>query len=90
MSQIKLKDEELKGLQQLREKYATATAQFGQLKIEKMIVQKELDRLHVIEQELERQYLNIQQEEETLVKAIEASYGQGDVDLETGIFTPVQ
>jgi len=90
MSQIKLKDEELKGLQQLREKYATATAQFGQLKIEKMIVKKELARLSVIEEELERQYDAIQTEEETLVKEIETVYGQGDVDLETGIFTPIQ
>jgi hypothetical protein len=90
MSQIKLKDEELNGLQQLREKYATAMAQFGQLKIEKIVVKKELDRLSKIEEELELAYSNIQQEEETLVKAIETSYGEGDVDLDTGIFTPVQ
>ena len=90
MSQIKLKDEELKGLHELREKYATATAQFGQLKIEKMMIQKELDRLSRIEEEFERQYEAIQTQEETLVKAIETAYGQGDVDLETGIFTPIQ
>jgi hypothetical protein len=74
----------------LREKYALSTTQFGQLKIEKRLLQKELDRLNRLEEEFETQYDAIIESEIVLVKQIEEAYGQGNVDLETGIFTPVQ
>ena len=75
---------------ELREKYALSTTQFGQLKIEKRLLQKELDRLNRLEEEFETQYDAIIESEIVLVKQIEEAYGQGNVDLDTGIFTPVQ
>ena len=38
MSEIKLTEQELKQVQELRTKYATITAQLGQLKVEQIIV----------------------------------------------------
>lgn len=87
---ITLTESELNALKELREKYALSTTQFGQLKIEKRLLQKELDRLNRLEEEFETQYDAIIESEIVLVKQIEEAYGQGNVDLETGIFTPVQ
>ena len=87
---ITLTESELNALRELREKYALSTTQFGQLKIEKRLIQKELDRLNRLEEEFESQYDAIIESEIVLVKQIEDTYGQGNVDLETGIFTPVQ
>ena len=87
---ITLTEAELNALKELREKYALSTTQFGQLKIEKRLLQKELDRLNRLEEEFETQYDAIIESEIVLVKQIEEAYGQGNVDLETGIFTPVQ
>ena len=85
-----LTESELNALKELREKYALSTTQFGQLKIEKRLLQKELDRLNRLEEEFETQYDAIIESEIVLVKQIEEAYGQGNVDLDTGIFTPVQ
>ena len=85
-----LTESELNALRELREKYALSTTQFGQLKIEKRLLQKELDRLNRLEEEFETQYDAIIESEIVLVKQIEEAYGQGNVDLDTGIFTPVQ
>ena len=87
---ITLTEAELNALKELREKYALSTTQFGQLKIEKRLLQKELDRLNRLEEEFETQYDAIIESEIVLVKQIEEAYGQGNVDLDTGIFTPVQ
>jgi len=87
---ITLTESELNALKELREQYALSTTQFGQLKIEKRLVEKELDKLARLEEEFERQYDAIIESEVALVKQIEDTYGQGNVDLETGIFTPVQ
>ena len=85
-----LTESELNALRELREKYALSTTQFGQLKIEKRLIQKELERLDRLEEEFESQYDAIIESEIVLVKQIEETYGQGNIDLETGIFTPVQ
>ena len=87
---ITLTEAELNALKELREKYALSTTQFGQLKIEKRLISKELERLDRLEEEFESQYDAIIETEVALVKQIEETYGQGNVDLETGIFTPVQ
>ena len=87
---ITLTEAELNALKELRERYAMSTTQFGQLKIEKWLVENELERLDRLEEEFERQYDAIIESEVALVKQIEDAYGQGNVDLETGIFTPVQ
>jgi len=41
---ITLTESELNALRELREKYALSTTQFGQLKIEKRLISKELER----------------------------------------------
>jgi len=87
---ITLTETELSALRELREKYAVSTTQFGQLKIEKRLLEKELDKLNRLEEEFERQYDSIIESEVALVKQIEDTYGQGNVDLETGMFTPIQ
>ena len=66
-----LTETELNALKELREKYALSTTQFGQLKIEKRLLQKELDRLNRLEEEFESQYDAIIESEIVLVKQIE-------------------
>ena len=87
---ITLTETELSSLRELREQYALLTTQFGQLKIETRLVEKELQRLSQLETQFEDQYDSIIESEVALVKQIEDSYGQGNVDLETGMFTPIQ
>lgn len=43
--EIKLTEEELKSIESLRSQYGTITARLGQLKIEQMLVGRQLSRL---------------------------------------------
>ena len=87
MSQIKLTTEELQKIAEMQTSYAEITAQFGQLKIEQMLVKQQLDRLAELETQFESNYITLQTSEEEFAKELESKYGKGEVNLETGEFT---
>ena len=72
----------------MRTKYANITAQLGQLKVEQILVNKQLSRLSELEAQFTNEYNSIQLEEEKFAESITKTYGVGDVNLETGVFTP--
>jgi len=86
--EIKMSEEELQKIQDLRTQYASITAQLGQLKIEQMFVTRQLNRLKELETQFESDYIANQNAEEVFAKQINEKYGDGDVNLETGVFTP--
>lgn len=82
-------EQELQQIQDLRVKYANITAQLGQLKVEQILVNKQLTRLNDLENQFIKDYEQVQTEEDQFAKLITEKYGVGDVDVESGIFTPV-
>jgi hypothetical protein len=86
--EIKLTEEELKSIESLRSQYGTITARLGQLKIEQMLVGRQLSRLQELEKQMEAEYTNTQLEEEQFAKTINEKYGTGNINLESGVFTP--
>jgi hypothetical protein len=89
MEKIQLTEQELQQIQDLRLKYANVTAQLGQLKVEQILVNKQLTRLNDLENQFIKDYEQVQTEEDQFAKLITEKYGVGDVDVESGIFTPV-
>ena len=87
MSEIKLTESELTQIKELQDSYLASTAKFGQLKIEQLLLQKQIDNLSVLEQELTTEYLQIQEKEDKLNEEIAKKYGDGTINLETGVFT---
>jgi hypothetical protein len=88
MDQIKLTDQEIQQILDLRTKYANIAAQLGQLKIEQILVNKELNRLTDLENQFTKEYNQIQLEEEQFANVITEKYGTGDINLDTGFFIP--
>ena len=88
MENVKLTEQELQQIQDLRLKYANVTAQLGQLKVEQMLINKQLSRLNELENQFIKDYEQVQTEEEQFAKSITEKYGIGDVDVESGVFTP--
>jgi hypothetical protein len=88
MEKIQLTEQELQQIQDLRVKYANITAQLGQLKVEQMLINKQLSRLNDLENQFIKDYEQVQTEEEQFAKSITEKYGIGDVDVESGVFTP--
>ena len=88
-SEVKFTEDELKSLRDLQDGYSEKSAQFGQLKVQKLLVQQQLDQLEQTEVQMEADYASLQEKERELVKSLNEKYGPGNLDPATGVFTPV-
>ena len=86
--EIKFTEDELKSLKELQTTYQQKQLQFGQLKVQKLLVQQQLDTIEDQEAQLEVDYAGIQEGERALVKSLNEKYGPGNLDPTTGVFTP--
>jgi|TARA_Y100000782_G_C9986882_1_gene182664 hypothetical protein len=87
-SKITFSEEELQSLRNLQADYSEKSAQFGQLKIQKLLVQQQLDSLETSEVQMESDYSALQTKEQEIVKNLNEKYGPGNLDPATGVFTP--
>jgi DNA repair exonuclease SbcCD ATPase subunit len=86
--EIKFTDEELKSLQELSQSYQNIQASFGQLKVQKILNQQQADALEEAEVKMDADYKDIQDNERKLVEELNEKYGPGQLDPQTGVFTP--
>ena len=87
--EIKFSDEELKSLQDLSQSYQNIQASFGQLKVQKILNQQQSEALEEAEVKMDADYKDIQDKERELVQQLNDKYGPGQLDPQTGVFTPV-
>lgn len=88
-NEIKFTDEELTSLSELRETYQAVQNDFGVLKVQKVLLNQQLENLEKSEDQVEAKYVETQQAEQELVKSLNEKYGPGNLDPQTGVFTPV-
>ena len=81
--EVKFTEDELKQVQTIQRSYSSVQNQFGQLKLAQI-------RLDEQEVDLEEALKSIQSEEKTFLDGITDKYGQGTLNPETGVFTPVE
>ena len=86
--EIKFTDEELKSLQELSQNYQNIQASFGQIKVQKILNQQQADALEEAEVKMDADYKEIQDNERELVQQLNEKYGPGQLDPQTGVFTP--
>ena len=87
--EIKFTDEELKSLQDLSQSYQNNQASFGQMKVQKILNQQQADALEEAEVKMDADYKDIQDKERELVQQLNEKYGPGQLDPQTGVFTPI-
>ena len=87
---VKFTDEELQSLQGLQNTYASISTQFGQLKVSKMNLLRQLDSLEQSEETLEKAWEDNRQKESELVQSLTEKYGPGSLNPETGEYKPVK
>tara|TARA_R100000329_G_C7541220_1_gene191070 strand:- start:226 stop:528 length:303 start_codon:yes stop_codon:yes gene_type:complete len=88
--EIKFTEEELKSLSDLAQGYQTTQAAFGQLRVQKILLQQQSEGLEEAEIKLEADYTSLQDNERDIVKQLNEKYGPGSLDPQTGVFTPVE
>ena len=86
--EIKFSEEELKSLGELSQGYQNIQSAFGQVRVQKILAQQQLDGLEEAEVKMEGDYTDLQQKERDLVADLNKKYGPGQLDPQTGVFTP--
>tara|TARA_Y100000310_G_scaffold26517_1_gene25322 strand:- start:71 stop:385 length:315 start_codon:yes stop_codon:yes gene_type:complete len=89
-SEMKFSDDELQSLQDLQNGYQEKQAMLGQIAVQRIIVSQQMDALEARQTELETEYEAVQQDERDLVQKLNEKYGPGQLDPQTGVFTPTE
>ena len=86
---IKFTEDELTSLADLRNTYQAVQNDFGVLKLRRISLEQQLNQLDEAESQVELKYIDTQKFEQDLVKTLNEKYGSGNLDAETGVFTPI-
>jgi len=86
--EIKFTEEELQSLNDLQVKYNTITNQFGQLAIAKLNLDKQTEVVNDQEFKLQEELDQAREEEQGILNDITEKYGPGQLDPQSGVFTP--
>ena len=86
--EIKFTEDELKSLQDLQETYGKVQADFGALKVRRLVLDQQLEELDKADEAVHKAYTDNQETERKLVQELNEKYGPGSLDPQTGVFTP--
>jgi hypothetical protein len=78
---MQIKEEYLTTIRELRDNFNAIVVSLGQISIQKANLEND-------EKLLQQEYIKFGAEERELLSKIETEYGQGDLDINTGDFTP--
>ena len=87
--QIKFTEEEIQEIRQIQSNYQTIGLELVQIKLALTSAQSQLEALQVEERMLTERISDVNDKEKQIAKDLEAKYGKGEIDLESGMFTPL-
>jgi len=80
--------EDIQAVKDLQSKYATNTAQIGQVEVELHLLKRRLSQIEEMRVNLFSTYDELQKQEKELVASLNEKYGDGVLDLDSGKFIP--
>ena len=86
--EIKFTEEEMKSLGELQQTYAGVQQALGGVSVQRMRVDSQLSELDNAENQLKSQFVETQTKEREFVEGINKKYGDGNLDINSGVFTP--
>ena len=88
--EIKFTQEELDSLSNLRNSFAQLELTLGKVEIARIQTEQRMEQLEGEKLRLETQFSEVQKQERALVESLNEKYGQGNLNPETGVFTPAE
>jgi len=85
--EVKFTEDEMKQINDLQQGYLGIQNAFGQVNVNKIRLEQQLQTLDATETNLKSSFVEIQQKEREFVDSINKKYGDGNLNLETGVFT---
>jgi hypothetical protein len=87
--QIKFSEQEIAEIQQVQANYQKLGLDLVQIKLAILNAKNQLDTYESEEKMLTERILDLNESERTIAKNLEEKYGKGEIDLESGVFTPI-
>jgi len=86
--EVKFTEDEMKDIESLQQTYVGIQNAFGQLGVARIRLENQINDLNLSEENIRKQFLDTQTKERDFVDTINKKYGDGNLDLNTGVFTP--
>ena len=87
---VKFTKDELNSIEELRNNYNSVTNALGMLEVSRMQTEKRLETIKSDKIRLETQYEQLTMAEKELIDSLTEKYGQGSIDINSGVFTPIK
>lgn len=84
----KLDKEHLEEIQSIREQFAQNANILGNIAIETHFLEKQLEQIQQEREKYINEFERLQQQESELVEKMRARYGEGQINIADGTFTP--
>ena len=85
---VKFTEDEMKQINGLQQGYVNLQNALGQLGVNRIRLEQQLDDLDAAEDNVKVQFVENQTKERDFVDGINKKYGDGNLDLTTGVFKP--
>jgi len=85
---VKFTEDEMKQINKLQQTYVNLQNALGQLGISRIRLKQQLEELNTAENNVGVQFVETQTAEKDFVDSINKKYGDGNLNLETGVFKP--
>jgi hypothetical protein len=85
---IKFTEEETNQLNGIKTSYQNIQFRFGEFALYRLKVEEDYEALNKLEENLRKEYKGVQENENKFVTGLTDKYGTGQLNPETGIFTP--
>src|SRR5210317_2372808 len=85
---IKVEEDEIKKIEKFRNDFSEVTARLGEVEIELTLIETQKDNVVKFKNQLKEQYLKLRESEIKLAGELKEKYGDGEFDINTGMFTP--
>tara|TARA_Y100001938_G_scaffold100376_1_gene137217 strand:+ start:679 stop:987 length:309 start_codon:yes stop_codon:yes gene_type:complete len=88
MSDTKFTKEEMNQINELQKSYAGLQNALGQISVSRIRLEQQMTELDSAEDTIRTKFTETQSQEKDFVQSINKKYGDGNLDLGTGVFTP--
>jgi predicted nuclease with TOPRIM domain len=88
--EIKFTQDELTNIESIRNGFNEVQTLLGRLEIQRIQTPQALENIHNDKLRLETRYSDLVDEERKVVSDLQEKYGPGNLDPDTGVFTPTK
>jgi len=86
MEKKKLEKTDLDALTEIRQKYQENNMQIGMISSDEYFINQQLKQIEQLKENCFNTLENLRKQESELVKSLEDKYGEGQINLEEGVF----